>query len=137
MFSRVPFVCAGFAVLAITTAASPASAAELLSNGGFEANAAVVQSPDPVIAWKADELGLIGGVLVNSGLSSPVSGYATVGAASGFGSTSSIVVGGAFGDTGAGAANVGGAGGAAVGSAVGIEAATGASVVETGAAVAG
>ena len=83
MFSRVPFVCAGFAVLAITTAASPASAAELLSNGGFEANAALVQSPDPVIAWKADELGLIGGVLVNFGLSSPVSGYATVGAASG------------------------------------------------------
>lgn len=83
MPSRVPFVRSAFAALALTAAALPTSAAELLSNGGFEADAALIQSPDPVTGWKADELGLIGGVVINSGLSSPVSGYATVGAASG------------------------------------------------------
>jgi hypothetical protein len=83
MSSRLPFVRSAVAALAFAAAALPASAAELLSNGGFEANAAVIQSPDPVTAWKADELGVIGGVVVNAGLTSPVSGYATVGAASG------------------------------------------------------
>jgi len=83
MYSRVPFVRSAFAALVITAAAFPAGAAELLSNGGFEADAAVIQSPDGVTGWKADELGLIGGVVVNAGLSSPVSGYGTVGAASG------------------------------------------------------
>ncbi len=63
--------------------AAPASAVNLIVNGGFEADAAVIQSPDPVTGWTASEVGLVGGVVVNSGSVSPVSGATTPGANSG------------------------------------------------------
>jgi len=72
------------AVMSVLTAvAVPASAANLIVNGGFEADAAVIQSPDPVTGWTASEAGLLGGVVVNSGSVSPVSGSTTPGANSG------------------------------------------------------
>ena len=72
------------AVMSVLTAfAVPATAANLIVNGGFEADSAVIQSPDPVTGWTASEVGLLGGVVVNSGSVSPVSGSATPGASSG------------------------------------------------------
>ena len=71
------------AMSVLTAFAVPASAANLIVNGGFEADAAVIQSPDPVSGWTASEVGLLGGVVVNSGSVSPVSGSATPGANSG------------------------------------------------------
>lgn len=70
-------------LFALATPATPAVAANLVVNGGFEADAAVIQSPDPVTGWSASEAGILGGVLVNSGIVSPVSGSATPGAKSG------------------------------------------------------
>ena len=68
----------------LALALSPTAwAAQLIANGGFEADAAVIQSPDAFTAWAAAEDGLIGGVAINQGLSTPASGTATVGAASG------------------------------------------------------
>lgn len=75
----------GLAV-AMALAAMPAAAAgpvDLIVNGGFEADPATVQSPDPITGWGSFENGLIGGVMVHSGGISPVSGGATVGALSG------------------------------------------------------
>ncbi len=71
------------AMSVLTAFAVPASAANLIVNGGFEADAAVIQSPDSVSGWTASEVGLLGGVVVNSGSVSPVSGSATPGANSG------------------------------------------------------
>ena len=69
-------------LLALTL--SPAAwAGQLITNGGFEADTAVIQSPDAFTAWAAAEGGLIGGVAINHGLDTPASGTATVGAASG------------------------------------------------------
>lgn len=69
-------------LLALTL--SPAAwATQLIANGGFEADAAVIQSPDAFTAWTAAEDGLIGGVAINHGLATPASGTATVGAADG------------------------------------------------------
>lgn len=62
---------------------NPAHAANLLTNGGFEADGHTVQSPDAMTGWLASEEGILGGVLVESASVSPVSGYDTVGAASG------------------------------------------------------
>ena len=61
----------------------PAAAVNLISNGGFEADAAVIQSPDPVTGWVASEVGILGGVVINSGAVSPVSGTSTPGPNSG------------------------------------------------------
>lgn len=63
--------------------AAPATAVNLIGNGGFEADAAVIQSPDPVTGWTASEVGILGAVVVNSGNVSPVSGATTPGANSG------------------------------------------------------
>lgn len=63
--------------------AVPAGAANLIVNGGFEADAAVIQSPDPVTGWTASGAGTLVGVVVNSGSVSPVSKSATPGANSG------------------------------------------------------
>ena len=72
------------AVMSVLAASAvPATAANLIVNGGFEADAAVIQSPDPVTGWTASEAGILGGVVVNSGSVSPVSGSATPGANSG------------------------------------------------------
>lgn len=72
------------AVLSVlTVVAVPATAANLIVNGGFEADAAVIQSPDPVTGWAASEVGILGGVVVASGSVSPVSGSTTPGANSG------------------------------------------------------
>ena len=46
------------AVSILVAFAGPASAANLIVNGGFEADAAVIQSPDPVTGWTASEVGL-------------------------------------------------------------------------------
>ena len=70
-------------LVALAILATPAFAANLVVNGGFEADAAVVQLPDPLTGWSASEAGIVGGVLVNSGQVSPVSGLATPGAKSG------------------------------------------------------
>ena len=69
----------------LVAAYAPASVASinLIANGGFEADAANLQSPDPISHWSSFERGLIGGVGVASGMQSPVSGRGTVGAASG------------------------------------------------------
>ncbi len=58
-------------------------AANVIQNGGFEADGHFVQSPDAISAWQVAEDGIFGGVMVDNSLVSPVSGYATVGAASG------------------------------------------------------
>ena len=72
------------AVMSVLTAfAMPATAANLIVNGGFEADAAVIQSPDPVTGWTASEAGILGAVVVNSGSVSPVSGSTTPGANAG------------------------------------------------------
>ena len=72
------------AVMSVLAASAvPATAANLIVNGGFEADAAVIQSPDPVTGWTASEAGILGGVVVNGGSVSPVSGSATPGANSG------------------------------------------------------
>jgi len=60
-----------------------AQAAQVLGNSGFEADGQTVQSPDAIASWSASEEGIFGGVLVESGTVSPVSGEATAGAASG------------------------------------------------------
>lgn len=60
-----------------------AQAAQVLGNSGFEADGQTVQSPDAIVGWSATEEGILGGVLVESGAVSPVSGQATVGAAGG------------------------------------------------------
>lgn len=60
-----------------------AQAAQVLGNSGFEADGQTVQSPDAIVGWSATEEGILGGVLVESGTVSPVSGQATVGAAGG------------------------------------------------------
>lgn len=68
----------------LALALSPAAwAAQLIANGGFEADTSGTQSPDAFTAWAAAEDGLIGGVAINHGLTTPGSGTATVGAASG------------------------------------------------------
>lgn len=70
------------ALLALTLA-PPAGAVQLIANGGFEADPAVIQSPDAFTAWKAAEDGIVGGVAINQGVVTPASGRATVGAAAG------------------------------------------------------
>ncbi len=69
-------------LLALTLSPT-AWAAQVITNGGFEADMAVLQSPDAFTAWGAAENGLIGGVAINRGHETPASGGATVGAASG------------------------------------------------------
>ena len=73
-------LAAGLLTLALAPAAG---AVELITNGGFEADAGLIQSPDPFTAWTAAEHGLIGGVAIAQGTSAPSSGRATVGAAAG------------------------------------------------------
>ena len=63
---------------------SPAAwSVQIVANGGFEADAATLQSPDPFTAWKAAEHGILGGVAIASGDFTPASGSPTVGATSG------------------------------------------------------
>lgn len=75
-----PAFASGLLALALSPAAWSAS---LLTNGDFEADAAVIQSPDAFTAWQAAEDGILGGVAINTGSSTPASGSPTVGAASG------------------------------------------------------
>jgi hypothetical protein len=80
-FNRYPLAAAcGLLTAALSP---PAWAAQLIANGGFEADKAVIQSPDPFTAWTAAEDGLVGGVAINAGNSTPASGRANVGAAAG------------------------------------------------------
>lgn len=58
-------------------------AAELINNGGFEANNGLVQSPDSITGWHTLEAGLIGSIASLSDTTSPGSGHVTVGARSG------------------------------------------------------
>lgn len=69
--------------LLTTLAMGQALAANVIQNGGFEANGAFIQSPDPISHWVVNEEGIFGGVQVTSDTASAVSGYATVGAAGG------------------------------------------------------
>lgn len=73
------------AAIALTAwvAAGQVQAAELLANGGFEANVGLTQSPDPITGWNTLEAGLIGGVATLPGLLSPGSGHSTAGASAG------------------------------------------------------
>ncbi len=64
--------------LALTGA--QAQAANLIQNGGFEADLAVSYSP---ANWQVFESAAIGGVAATSGTSAPASGWDTIGAASG------------------------------------------------------
>jgi hypothetical protein len=75
-----PALAGGLLALALSPAAW---SAQLIANGGFEADTAVIQSPDAFTAWQAAEEGILGGVAINTGLVTPASGGATVGAASG------------------------------------------------------
>lgn len=73
------------AVFAFTAmlAAGQTHAGDLITNGGFEANVGLTQSPDPITGWNALEGGLLGGVATLPGSTSPGSGHNTAGAASG------------------------------------------------------
>lgn len=75
-----------FKLLTVALAAAvlgQAHAANVIQNGGFEADGHFVQSPDAISGWQVAEEGIFGGVMVNDSTLSPVSGYGTVGAASG------------------------------------------------------
>ena len=76
--SRV--VVGGLLALALAPAAW---SQQVIQNGSFEADAAVIQSPDPFTAWTAAENGILGGVAINKGTIAPASGAATVGASDG------------------------------------------------------
>ncbi len=77
-------IIGGLALAALALSGVTAHAAtDLIVNGGFEAGASNVQSPDPITGWASAERGILGGVMVLSGNESLVSGGATVGAASG------------------------------------------------------
>ncbi len=77
-------LAAPVAVMSVLAALSgPAGAVNLIANGSFELDAAVIQSPDPITGWTASEFGIVGAVVVNSGTVSPVSGATTPGANSG------------------------------------------------------
>lgn len=60
--------------------ANAANANELILNGGFEADGVEINSP---FGWDVAENGALGSVVATSGNVSPISGYATAGAASG------------------------------------------------------
>jgi len=60
-----------------------AQAGELISNGGFEANVGLTQSPDNITGWHTLEGGLIGSIASLPDTTSPGSGHTTVGAGSG------------------------------------------------------
>jgi hypothetical protein len=64
----------------LALAGTQAQAANLIQNGGFEADAAVSYAP---ANWQVFESGAIGGVAASSGTSAPASGWDTIGAASG------------------------------------------------------
>ena len=70
-------------VLALASVSVPALSAQVILNGGFEADAVVIQSPDPFTNWGSAEDGIIGAVSINQGSITPSSGTATVGAAGG------------------------------------------------------
>lgn len=57
-------LCVAGALFSMTQAQA---AVELIQNGGFEADHAVVQSPDAISAWQQTEDGVIGSVLVSNG----------------------------------------------------------------------
>lgn len=78
---RCQFAVAG-GLLALTLAPC-AGAVQLIANGGFEADAGLIQSPDAFSAWAAAEDGIVGGVAISQGHAAPASGRATVGAAAG------------------------------------------------------
>ena len=70
----------GLVLAALVLGSAQASAAELIQNGGFEADVAVSYAPT---AWTVTETMATGGVMVDNGTVSPASGWATSGAASG------------------------------------------------------
>lgn len=63
-----------------TVAAASANAANLIQNGGFEADGFETYTPS---GWVVNEVGQLGGVLATDAMSSPATGWATVGAAGG------------------------------------------------------
>lgn len=67
----------------VTMLVGHAHAANVINNGGFENDGHFVQSPDVISDWVVAEEGMIGGVMVESGMTSAVSGYNTVGPAAG------------------------------------------------------
>ena len=69
--------------MALAAVSVPAWSAQVILNGGFEADAVVIQSPDPFTNWGSAESGIIGAVSINQGSITPSSGTATVGAAGG------------------------------------------------------
>lgn len=64
----------------LALAGTQAHAANLIQNGGFEADLAVSYSPS---GWQVFESGAIGGVAATNGTIAPASGWSTIGAASG------------------------------------------------------
>lgn len=80
MISFTKHAAIAAALIGMIQATSSAHALELISNGSFEADGTETFDPSH---WQVAGDGFIGGVVVTSATSSPVSGYATVGAAQG------------------------------------------------------
>lgn len=76
-------LAASLLVSAAALGAQSASALELITNGGFEADGVDVYSPDPITGWTASSAGIIGGAGVIGATTSPGSGFAVPGPASG------------------------------------------------------
>jgi hypothetical protein len=66
--------------LVLAASGLPAHADNLIVNGGFEADAGLVQSPDTITGWSTLEPALIGGIASLSGTVAPGTGLPTVGA---------------------------------------------------------
>lgn len=73
-------VARGLALAALVLGSAQASAAELIQNGSFEADAAGSYAPT---IWTVTETMATGGVMVDNSMLSPASGWATSGAAAG------------------------------------------------------
>ena len=76
-------LAASLLLSAAALGAQSASALELIANGGFEADGADIYSPDPITGWTASSAGIFGGAGVIGATTSPGSGFAVPGPASG------------------------------------------------------
>ncbi|MCW5624299.1 MAG: hypothetical protein KIT73_06255 [Burkholderiales bacterium] len=73
-------IAAGILGLTAAVAAMPVSAAELIQNGGFEADGMETDAP---AGWQIATQGMVGNIVVTDAVESPISAYATVGASQG------------------------------------------------------
>lgn len=76
-------LAASLLVSAAALGAQSASALELITNGGFEADGVDIYSPDPIAGWSASSDGIVGGAGVIGATTSPGSGFAVPGPATG------------------------------------------------------